>query len=137
MDQKKAFDQVSWDFMNEVMKKYNFNYQTIKTINTFYKDINSLINVNGTLSTPFQIQRGVRQGCPLSVILYILVAEAININIKENQKINGIKIPGKKDKIKNIMFADDLTLIMNNINDYDEAMKTMNEYCGASGAELN
>ena len=45
---------------------------------------------NGFLSTPIQLQRGLRQGCPLSLPLYVIQGEVATIN-KNNQNIKGIK----------------------------------------------
>lgn len=52
---------------------------------------------NGYLSKPFNVERGVRQGCPLSLLFYVIYGELINVNIKNNEKIQGIKIPIKKN----------------------------------------
>ena len=53
---------------------------------------------NGFLSTPIQLQRGLRQGCPLSLPLYVIQGEVATININ-NQNIKGIKIPNNNKEI--------------------------------------
>ena len=53
--------------------------------------------------------RGIRQGCPLSALLFLFVAEILAIKIKNNQNINGIVI--NNIEIKNIQHADDFTVV--------------------------
>ena len=55
---------------------------------------------NGFLSTPVQLQRGLRQGCPLSLPLYIIQGEVTTINVNQDESIKGIKIPNEKQEIK-------------------------------------
>ncbi len=57
----------------------------------FYNDINSSIILNTGTSKRFGIHRGVRQGCPISPFLFLLVAELLSIQILNNQSILGLK----------------------------------------------
>ena len=60
------------------------------------------------MSQVFLVKRGLRQGCPLSMILYIIFAEIILENIRQNNGIKAIVIGEKKVKIS--AFADDITV---------------------------
>jgi hypothetical protein len=53
-------------------------------VQILYKDIYSRIKINGFLTNPIPIQRGVRQGCPLSALLFILIGEVLGNQIREN-----------------------------------------------------
>ena len=55
------------------------------------------------------MNRGIRQGCPISAMLYLFVAEILALRIRENDNIPGIKFNGSTE-IKTIQHADDLTL---------------------------
>ena len=59
---------------------------------------------------PFEIQRGVRQGDPLSPYLVIIVLEVLAISIRKNKDIQGIVVDGIEIKLK--LFADDLTVFL-------------------------
>ena len=59
---------------------------------------NSIIN-NGWVSSSFDISRGIRQGCPISALLYIIAAEIMAENIRNNNNIRGIK-NGRSKEIK-------------------------------------
>lgn len=61
--------------------------------------------------------RGIRQVCPLSALLYLLVAEILSIKINSNQDIKGITI--NNCEIKNIQHADDLSLALKNETSMD------------------
>ena len=66
------------------------------------------MKVNKHLSQVILVKRELRQGCPLSVILYIIFAEIFSENIRQNNGIKGIVI-GEKE-LKTSAFADDTTI---------------------------
>ena len=55
---------------------------------------------NGFLSAPVKLQRGLRQGSPLSLLLYVVQGEVTIANINKDSTIQGIKTPNKKIDIK-------------------------------------
>ena len=78
------------------MQKLGYSEIFIKLFKKLYENTLSIISNNGFLSTPFSLSRGVRQGYPLSLLLYIINGEVINLNIKNNDKIVGYPIPTQK-----------------------------------------
>ena len=95
IDFKKAFDSVDWNFLVKVLEAFNIR----KWIKTFYTDISSCVINNGHASEFFNLQRGVRQGCPLSGVLFVLCAEILAQAIRNNNNIKGIQIYDKEYKI--------------------------------------
>lgn len=82
-------------------------------MNTVYTDIHSSVLNNGWLSATIKLERGVRQGCPLSPLLYCLVAETLGQAIRRDDSIQGITIPGAHNKQSKVsQYADDTTLIL-------------------------
>ena len=75
LDQEKAFDRVEHNYLFKVLEKYKFHERFIKFIKIIYKNIKSKIQVNGTFTEAFQIQKSVRQGCLLSMFFYVLSLE--------------------------------------------------------------
>ena len=73
LDQEKAFNRVDWSFMLATLSKMGFGPSFVHWVRSFYTGVQSCVNVNGYLSAFFVLSRGVRQGCLLSPLLYVLV----------------------------------------------------------------
>jgi hypothetical protein len=80
-DMENAFDKVWHSFLRDILKKFDFNRSFIPCIGACinYPWISPL--VNGKLSPFFKATRGPRQEFPISPLVYVLMAEALNINI--------------------------------------------------------
>ena len=79
------------------------------------------------------MNRGIRQGCPISAILYLFVAEILALKIRNNEDIPGIKI-NDITEIKTIQHADDLTLSLKN-EDYN-SLDEIQSFCNITGTKL-
>ncbi len=84
------------------MEKLNFENNFTGYIKTIYNDIESIILNNGTTCKFFKLQRGVRQGCPLSAYLLITSLETLANKIRNDKSSKRIKI----DKKKKLKYAD-------------------------------
>ena len=136
-DQEKAFDKVDINFLLKTLKKFNFGDNFISIIKTLYTDIKSTIINNGFLSETITIERGVRQGCPLSLPLYCIIAEVLALNIKLCNNICGFPMPGKPQNIKLSQYADDTTIICTNTSSIHHIFNIFHQYEIATGATLN
>ena len=72
VDQEKAFDKLDREFLYKISEKLGYSKISISFIKKIYQSTESIISNNGFLSNPFPLSRGVRQGCPLSLFLYII-----------------------------------------------------------------
>jgi len=104
-------------------------------VKVLYTNPESCFNVNGELTRFIFIMRGVRQGCPRSLLLYILVAEALGLAIKACPNIKGFQMPGY-DPIPVLQYADDTNLIVQNIESINAALQIFDTYCKATGSNL-
>ena len=67
--------------------------------------------INNVISTPyFELQRGIRQGDPLSPYLFIIAAEILAVTIRSREDIRGIMIG--QEEFKLVQYADDLILFV-------------------------
>ena len=95
-----------------MLSRLNFGPSFRQWVNIVYTDIHSCVLNNGWLSAKIKLDRGVRQGCPLSPLLYCLVAETLGQAIRRDDSIRGIPIPGVNKQSKVSQYADDTTLIL-------------------------
>ena len=79
--------------------------------------------VNGTFTEKINISRSVRQGCQLSMLLFVLSLEPLIQSIQNNPKIDGLKSPYHKHEIKVLTHADDMTAVVRNGRSYCELRK--------------
>ena len=115
LDQEKAFDRVSHGFLQWVLERFSFGPHFRRWVTIAYTDIKSCVTNNGWLSSPISLERGVRQGCPLSPLLYCLVVETLGQAIRCDSSIEGLPIPGSRGKQSKVsQYADDTTLILAN-----------------------
>ena len=110
IDLEKAFDTIEWTFIQHVLKYFNFGPVIRKWVSVLYKDVESAV-INRSYSTNyFKVSIGVRQGCQLSPLLFVLGVEILAQKITQSASCQGIKLPQSVEAKIN-QFADDTTLI--------------------------
>lgn len=135
-DFEKAFDSVDHHYLLECLKHFNFSESCINWIKLFYNDAHSCISNNGNLSDFFPIQRGVRQGCPLSPYLFILCIELLSYQVTNNKDIKGIHLAG--NELKDLLFADDASFILDGSKkSFETLIDIMDNFSNISGLKLN
>ena len=137
LDQAKAFDRVNQGFLEKILKRLNYGPSFIRWIQTLYKGAKCNIINNGYLSDTVFQERGVRQGCPLSPLLYVLVIECLANAIRKDERIQGVPIPGTTDTRKISAYADDATLSLLGDRSIIRAFDIITLYERASGGKLN
>ena len=136
IDFEKAFDSVSWDYLDKCIDYFNFGDSFKQWVKLFINDISSCILNNGWSSGFFPLRRGVRQGCPLSPYLFLLCAEVFGIAFRNNININGIKVKDLEEKIS--QFADDTQLLLDgSIQSLNEAIIMLEVFETLSGMKVN
>lgn len=136
IDFEKAFDSLSWSFMQKVLSAYNFGPSIIQWISTFYKNTQVAVNQCGNLSSFFNTERGCKQGDPISPYIFILCAEILAAKIRKNEKIKGIKI-NNRDFILS-QYADDTTIILDGSEEsLNETLYELEQYAKFSGLKIN
>ena len=109
----------------------------IKWIDIILKNRQCCVRNGGYISNFFEMERGVRQGCPISPLLFILTLELLARDIRRNDKIEGIKLNPRCSPIKIRMYADDATLFLKNVMDYREVLSRIKMFTRFSGLSLN
>ena len=136
IDFEKAFDSISWKFIEKVLNFLNFGESIKKWLKVFYNDISASVVQCGYLSEFFIVQRGCRQGDPLSPYIFLLCAEILTRMFKSNKDIKGIKIADTEYTLS--QFADDTTVMLDGSEkSLNESLKELNKFAAASGLKVN
>ena len=135
LDWEKAFDRVDWSLLTKTMYKIGFPIKIANWINNLYNGIQSTCLVNGFLSKPFNIERGIRQGCPLSMIVYVLFQESLYNAIEKSNIILPPKTKGEGRKI--IGYADDTSGFVKDDDGILELFHIINKFEMATNSKLN
>ena len=137
IDFEKAFDSISWSFIKRTLDFFKFGPDIKRWINIFYEGITACVSINGSYTRWFQIQRGVRQGDPLSPYLYLISAEILSLIIKKHQEIKGIKLADNVEALIS-QFADDTALYLDGSQKCFEAcISCLENFTKLSGLKMN
>lgn len=134
VDLEKAFDRVEHKYLWTVMKQMQFPESFINCIKNMYAKASSTVLVNGYLTKSFNIGKSVRQGCPLSMALFVIYLEPL-IRKLADTTLSGIKV--NNTKITVLAYADDMCFITNTDRELQNAIIEINKYCTESGSKIN
>lgn len=94
------------------------------------------MRINGECSEWIQLERGVRQGCPLSPLLFALAIEPLAIALRTSQEVQGFKREMGEEKLA--MYADDVLLFLGDTQSYlGAAMGIVKDFGHVSGLVIN
>lgn len=112
VDLQKAFDSVQWSFLERLLKALRFPHIFVTWILACVASVSFRLQFNGHTHPPFPGRQGLRQGDPLSPILFVLTMEYFSRILK--------KLSGHPDfsfhphckalRLTHLMFADDLII---------------------------
>ena len=138
LDFEKAFDRVSHQYLFQVLQKMGFPERYIEWVGLLYRDITSKFLVNGQLTKAVDLHCGVRQGCPLSALLYVACIEPLAQVLRRDQGIKGVAIPGSGGLFsKCVLYMDDVNILCTDLLSVNRALDLTDRYGLASGSKLN
>ena len=132
---QKAFDTIDWSFLLKCLKAFNFGDTFTSWVKILYTQIESCVTNNGKSSELFTLERGIRQVCCFSALLFILVVEILTISIRNNKDINGIII--NKGEFKISQLADDTTLYLASISSLKNSLLLLEKFSVCPGLCIN
>ena len=135
-DFQQAFDSIDHAYMIETLKHFNFGDKFVNFIQNIYNDRTSMVMNNGFLTGRINIHRGILQGCPISLPLFCIIAETLANKIRQNNRIQGIKLPGCKEILKLTQYADDTNTITTKIQTITETFNEFEKFGLATGCKL-
>ena len=139
IDFRKAFDTVSNEYILQCVDLFGLGTYMKSWINIIINNRTFSVKNGGYISSELPMERGVRQGCPLSPLLFIIALEVFALNVRQSESIRGIAI-----KLKNIclyqkikLYADDTTFLLNGLIDFREILSKIKEFSEVSGLYIN
>ncbi|GJQ88916.1 RNA-directed DNA polymerase, eukaryota, reverse transcriptase zinc-binding domain protein [Tanacetum coccineum] len=114
IDIQKAYDTVSWSFIEDILRKFRFPCKMMNWIMTCITTPKFTICVNGERYGYFKGGRGLRQGDPISLYIFTMVTEILNHIVKDEIKKNKdfkYHFRCKQMKITHLCFAEDLIML--------------------------
>ena len=94
VDFEKAFDSIEHTFLFKTLEVMVIGDYVIKLIKVTFTGCMSYANINGYLSKPIYLMRGLHQGSPLSPILFLMIAQVFSNKLKISHDITGFAIQG-------------------------------------------
>lgn len=141
LDMYKAFDMMEWLFLFVLLAHLGFRPSFITALHAIFGSAASAILINGRRNCPFQITHSVRQGCPLSPLLFILVADVLSRRISKEitwENIVGLHLPEENLHEVHGMYTDDMNLILKgNLENIQNCHSIFNQFGRASGLFCN
>jgi len=133
IDYTKAFDCVDHGKLWSALKELGVPAHTVKLIRSLYEDQEATVRTRYGDTKWLKINKGTRQGCVISPLLFNLYAEVVMRRLDLDESNIGVKIGGRT--ISNIRYADDTTLLAESAADLKELilkLKTESEKMGLS-----
>ena len=139
LDQSNAFDRVDHRFLATVLETAGFKPEFRRWISMMYHNPQAVVQVNGRRSGVFAVECLVRQGCPLSPLLYVLALEPLLRRLRDrttNPALRGVPFAGPLTA-RVSAFADDITVFVSCRLDIKAVKKAVSEYERIAGAKVN
>ena len=137
LDFKKAFDSIEPNFLLKSLEYFNFGPSFIKWVQTIYHKPSACIKNNGHISETFNISRGIRQGCPVSALLFIICVEILAKKVRNSETLAGFNFGYPQKPIKINQYADDGIMFLNNRTELCSALGILRVFGRVSGLKLN
>ncbi|KAH1023805.1 hypothetical protein HUJ05_003405 [Dendroctonus ponderosae] len=134
IDFQKAFDRVKHEILVDTLKLIELDGADIRVIANLYWRQISIVRVGGSTTPEVTIKRGVRQGCILYPLLFIVYSESIFKGALSEAAV-GIVVNVKL--INNMRYADDTVLLASSSEDLQRSLNSVVVKCDAAGLELN
>ncbi|CAH2329460.1 Hypothetical predicted protein [Pelobates cultripes] len=135
LDQSKAFDRVDHRYLWSVLRKYGLPGKFVNWIITLYRGAESFALVNGWRGRTFRIRSGVRQGCPLSPLLYVFAVDPFIRRVEAGTLQGVARAPERPLRV--VAYADDISIVVSNTREATEVDDLILAYSAASASRVN
>ena len=135
LDWEKAFDRVRQDKLIEALTRIGFPPKYIQMIKSIYNEPHFAVRINNNTSNWKRQTRGIRQGCPLSPYLFIILMTVMFNDIHHGQNFTRGTLPGIN--FTELLYADDTALITSNVNAMNRLIALIEQHADYYGLNFN
>ena len=135
IDFKEAFDRISHSCLYTILREFGFSEEFCKRIQGLYANVTSTLNINVNRSQPIPIQSSVRQGCPLSMSLFVSCLNPLLNPLQK--KLTCVEIGGRGPKRTVSAYGDDVTIVVSKPEDMPIVHGTQRIYERVTGTKSN
>eukprot|EP00253_Pinus_taeda_P006554 PITA_06554 len=140
VDLSKAFDRANWLYLRLLLTHLGFPYIFIKWVMSCITDVAYSVLLNGEATSFFTSARGLRQGCPLSSLLFLLIMEGLSrliTSARDRNQITGINV-SKNSYLTHLLFVDDILIFLNGcLGDIASLQNIFALFQQATGMQIN
>ncbi|KAL3695864.1 hypothetical protein R1sor_009940 [Riccia sorocarpa] len=140
LDFQKAYDRVAHNYLWSTLQALGMSDSNIRRIQGLVLSGSASIHVNGKFTADLQVQRGVRQGCPLAPLLFAISTQPLMRLLREeekSQRILGLNAEGDRT-ILHQLYADDTGInVTINEQHFNRLQEVIHIFERCSGAKLN
>ena len=136
LDQEKAFDRVDPTYLLDVLRAYKIPEYLVNWVSIIYSLVPTKLCINGQVTDSILLKSGVRQGCPLSPMLFVLSIEPLANLIRSHPEYRGIALPNDTS-IRVGMFADDTCFYAKDEASVQIIKEMTDIYANGSGGKAN
>jgi hypothetical protein len=138
IDFLKAFDNCIhtklWESLSR--KGINQNGKFLKVFKSMYSQLKSCVKVGNYLTESFICEKGTKQGCVSSTIIFSLYINDLIVYLKSVRR-SGITITGYDEDVHGFLFADDVAILGDTVVNLQRAINDVETFCKSTGMQLN
>ena len=147
LDNEKAYDRVRIAFLLDTLRAFGFPPSFVRLIEIMYTGLVARLKVNGHVGEQFTLGNGLRQGCPASCLLFLLVQEVLLRRIATDKgtttspALEGVRLPTRAGvtarEVRERAYADDTKVWLKNMEQVSRLREIVSEFEAVSGQRLN
>lgn len=138
IDYEKAFDRLNHENMWGALRRKGVPEKIIGLIEAQYEAFTCRVLHNGVLSEPIRVVAGVRQGCILSPLLFLIVIDEILIGAIDREQNRGLLWqPITMEHLNDLDLADDIAILAQRRSDMQSKLDDLAERSSAAGLNIN
>lgn len=138
LDFRKAYDTLDRAYLSEALLAFGFNQDFVDLIGRLHDGTVASFVADGDVSTPIEVGTGIRQGCPLAPLLFLIAVETLKYAIAQTPGVRGIVLRGADIEFHHgfSAFVDDSVVFAEQGRMLADVERTLDEFAALSGLRV-